>query len=218
VAKHHRGRKHDRHERHASAPAATDGPDPSVSLAGSDAVRRSTRPSTVFAALDRSARPARSAEARRAGSTGTLVERLTWERLVADESERQRRYGRPSAIVLAEVHGLDRAVAQAGPRAVDRVAPSCGRTLVSIARGSDRVTRLTDGRFGILLREADDVGASRYAGRARAACDGWLAAMPWPLELQIGWASPEGNEDLVGALRRAERDLGTGRRRPSGTP
>jgi GGDEF domain-containing protein len=136
-----------------------------------------------------------------------LVGRVEWDRLVADESERQRRYGRPSAIVLIEVEGLDRATAQAGPSVVGRVISPCGATLVAAARASDRVTRLGDGRFGVLLREADADGASRYAKRAVAACDPWLAALPWPLRLSVGWASPDGGDDLLAAFRQAERRL-----------
>ncbi len=136
-----------------------------------------------------------------------LIGRLEWERLVADESQRQRRYGRPSAIVLVEVGGLDAAAAQSGSGVVARVVPPCAETLVALARASDRVTRLGDGRFGVLLRETDADGASRYAARAVAACDPWLAAMPWPLRLHVGWASPEGAEDLTDAVQIAERRL-----------
>jgi GGDEF domain-containing protein len=140
-------------------------------------------------------------------SVAGLVGRVEWDRLVADESERQRRYGRPSAIVLVEVAGLDRATAQAGPGVVGRVISPCGATLVAAARASDRVTRLGDGRFGVLLREADADGASRYAKRAVAACDPWLAALPWQLRLSVGWASPDGGDDLLAAFRQAERRL-----------
>ncbi len=138
-----------------------------------------------------------------------MIGRLEWDRLVADESERQRRYGRPSAIVLVELAGLDRAVAQAGQGVIGRVVPPCAETLVAMARASDRVTRLRDGRFGILLRETDADGAGRYAARAVASCDPWLAAMPWPLHLVVAWASTDGGEDLVSAVRHAERRLQT---------
>jgi GGDEF domain-containing protein len=148
---------------------------------------------------------------RSTGHIDGLMARLEWERLVADEAERQRRYGRPSSIVLIEIDGLDGAIERAGPGVVGRLARPCAETLVTIARASDRLTRLADGRFGILLRETDADGASRYATRAVAACDPWLASMPWPLRLAISWASPDGDEDLVEAFHRAERQLATGR-------
>jgi GGDEF domain-containing protein len=141
------------------------------------------------------------------GPIAGLIGRLEWDRVVADESERQQRYGRPGAIVMIELDGLDQAVALTGPRVITRVVRPCGETLVSIARASDRVTRLRDGRFGILLRETDADGASRYASRAIEACDPWLAAMPWPLKLLVGWASATSGEDLVAAGREAERRM-----------
>ena len=141
------------------------------------------------------------------GPTEGLIGRLEWDRLVADESERQRRYGRPSAIVLLELEGLDAATARTGAGVVGRVVPPCAEALVSISRASDRVTRLRDGRFGVLLRETDAAGASRYATRAIATCEPWLTAMPWPLRMVAGWAAPEVDADLLDAVGQAEQRL-----------
>lgn len=144
------------------------------------------------------------------GPIAGLIGRLEWERLVADESERQRRYGRPGAIVLAEVIGSDAGAGEGrpAPAIIGRVAPACAEALLALTRASDRVARLGDARFGILLREADAGGASRYAARAITACDPWLAAMPWPLRLATGWGSLD-DTDPAGALRAAEGRLAT---------
>ena len=40
--------------------------------------------------------------------------------------------------------------------------------------------------------------------------------MPWPIELRVGWASPDGAEDLTGALRIAEQRLAAQTTRPHG--
>ena len=119
--------------------------------------------------------------------------------------------------MLVELAGLDRAIAQTGTGVIGRVVPPCAETLVSLARASDRVTRLSDGRFGILLRETDADGAGRYAARAVASCDPWLAAMPWSLRLVVAWASTEGGEDLVSAVRHAERRLQSAAAKATGT-
>jgi GGDEF domain-containing protein len=191
-------------------------PRPVIVVSGPPSARRpataSSQPGTAPAPDRRNrARPLVSRPAPRPGASppavAGLVGRVEWDRLVADESERQRRYGRPSAIVLVEVAGLHRAAAQAGSGVVGRVISPCGATLVAAARASDRVTRLGDGRFGVLLREADADGARRYAERAVAACDPWLSALPWQLRLSVGWASPDGGDDLLAALRQAERRL-----------
>ena len=158
--------------------------------------------------------PGASQAGRRPPDAGTTrpaasepVDRDDGSGLVLQESLRHRRYGGPCAIVLFDLAPLDEAPVRLDPDAVRRLARPTGATLASIARASDWVGRLADGRFGILLREADASGARRVAARATAACDPWLAVRPDPLRLVAGWASPEGGEDLVGALRRAERRL-----------
>ena len=151
------------------------------------------------------------------GPIAGLIGRVEWERLVADESERQRRYGRPGAIVLAEVVGSEPGAGEGRPAtaAIGRVVPACAEALLALTRASDRVTRLGDARLGILLRESDAGGASRYAARAIAACDPWLGAMAWPSRLAIAWASLD-DADAAGAMHAAERRLAaasrTGRR------
>jgi hypothetical protein len=149
------------------------------------------------------------------GPIAGLIGRLEWERLVADESERQRRYSRPSAIVLAEVVGPDPRSGEgaAGPAIIGRVVPACAEALLALTRASDRVTRLGDARFGILLRESDASGASRYAARAVAACDPWLGSMPWPLRLVAVWASLD-DADPTGAMSTAEGRLAAASRTP----
>jgi GGDEF domain-containing protein len=186
-----------------STPSDAPVPRPPVIVVSTPASAK--RPAVPGAPRGLSTTPRRGQGSAIVGLTG----RLEWERLVADESERQRRYGRPSAIVLVELSGLDRAITQAGTGVIGRVVPPCAETLVALARASDRVTRLRDGRFGILLRETDADGASRYAARAVASCDPWLAAMPWPLRLVVASASTDGGEDLVSAVRLAERRLQT---------
>jgi GGDEF domain-containing protein len=177
--------------------ASTDGPTPPRAIVVASGRQADVRPISSHPGL---LQPGE-------GPIAGLIGRLEWDRVVADESERQQRYGRPGAIVMIELGGLDQAVALTGPRVIARVVRPCGETLVSIARASDRVTRLRDGRFGVLLRETDADGASRYASRAIDACDPWLAAMPWPLKLVVGWASATSGEDLVAAGREAERRM-----------
>ncbi len=136
-----------------------------------------------------------------------LMDRQHWEGLIAHEAQRQQRYGQPTAIVLAELHGLDDLVVRMGPAAVHRLIPPCAEILVSVARASDRVARLTTGRFGVLLLETDEGGAARYAARATAATDGWLGSSNWDVRLSVGWTATTDPNALRRGLRTAEEHL-----------
>ena len=136
-----------------------------------------------------------------------LVDRQLWEALVAEEAERQQRYGRPTAIVLAELEGLDALVARMGPAAMNRFVPPCAEMLVSLARTSDRITRLTNSRFGMLLLETDVGGAARLAARITVAAEHRLSGSTWPVRMVVGWAGAATGEELRHAVRAAEEHL-----------
>lgn len=140
------------------------------------------------------------------GSPSRLVDRQQWTAIIRDEAERQDRYGRPAAVVIAELDGLD---GPPGARMMDRLGPAFGRLLVSITRASDRVTRLSATRFGVLLLQADAEGAARFAARAILAAQGWLATSPWHPELVVGWAGASNADELRDAVRAAEAHLAT---------
>ena len=136
-----------------------------------------------------------------------LVDRQLWEALVLEEAERQHRYGRPTAIVLAELVGLDELVARMGPAAMNRFVPPCADMLVSLARASDRITRLTNSRFGLLLLETDVAGAARLAARITVAAELRLAGSTWPVRMVVGWAGAATGDALREAVRAAEQHL-----------
>jgi GGDEF domain-containing protein len=136
-----------------------------------------------------------------------LVDRQLWDALVVEEAERQRRYGHPTAIVLAELVGLDALVARMGPAAMNRFVPLCADMLVSLARTSDRITRLTNSRFGLLLLETDVAGAAKLAARITVAAELRLSGSTWPVRMVVGWAGAATGEELRGAIRAAEEHL-----------
>lgn len=138
------------------------------------------------------------------GSPSRLVDRQQWATVIRDEAERQDRYGRPAAVVIAELDGLD---GPPGARMLDRLGPAFGRLLVSITRASDRVTRLSATRFGVLLLQADAEGAARFAARAILEAQGWLATSPWHPELVVGWAGAASGDELRDAVHAAEAHL-----------
>ena len=145
----------------------------------------------------------------RSGPIPGLIGRQAWEASLVDEAERQQRYGRPLAILLAEVEASAPEPSAMGAAMIGRMAPRCAAVLLALARGSDRVTRLSGNRFGVLLLEADEAGAAIYAERAATVCATWLASSPYPMRLSVGWSVAREPADLVGAMRKAEERLKT---------
>lgn len=134
--------------------------------------------------------------------TGLLVVK-EWNRIVADEDARVNRYGHPATVVIIELDGFDRLVANLGPEAGDRVLPALADALGRNARAADHLARIGTSRFGILLPETGEVEAINYIERVREACDLWLEAGSVALHLSMGWASPGPDSTLADAVARA---------------
>jgi GGDEF domain-containing protein len=127
----------------------------------------------------------------------------TWEALLADESERVRRFGRPATVVLAECPGLDIVAARLGAEAADRIVAEIDRVLHAESRATDRVVRLGPTRFGVLMVETGSAEARRYVDRVRDVAGRWFASAGLSSRLAIGWASPDDGEDLGAAAATA---------------
>ena len=123
-----------------------------------------------------------------AGPPG-LADAEAWKRIVAEESARVARFGRPSTVVTASLPHLDDFAQSWGREAADRVVAETARVLASEGRAVDHIARLGDGRFGILLPETGELGASTYAGRVRALADAWLMSAGLSVRLELEWAN-----------------------------
>jgi diguanylate cyclase (GGDEF)-like protein len=148
--------------------------------------------------------------------TDSLTGLLTlndWNRIVADEDARVNRYGHPATVVIIELDGFDRLVANLGREAGDRILPALADTLSRNARGADHLARIAPTRFGILLPETDEVVAINYIERVREACDLWLESGAIALHLSIGWASPGPDSTLAVAVARAQERMFAEQRR-----
>jgi diguanylate cyclase (GGDEF)-like protein len=138
-----------------------------------------------------------------------------WSHAVAQEAARSSRYGRPVAVVIAELDGLARLEERFGSAAADRLIPPVADVLRRSARSADTIARLDRIRFGLLLPETDEIQAINLVERIRAGCDRWLAAGAVAVRLSIGWASPPLGGDLGDALREAEERMHREQRRPA---
>jgi diguanylate cyclase (GGDEF)-like protein len=140
---------------------------------------------------------------------------MTWERWLAEEDARLRRYRRPVTVVLVEIDGLDRLEERLGPAVADRLIPPMAATLRGQGRAADRFARLSRSRFGVVLPETDEVQAINYVERVRQAADLWLEAGAVATRLSIGWAACDGasSATLADATVAAESRLHAERRR-----
>ncbi len=135
--------------------------------------------------------------------TAGIADPPTWDRILREESARVARFGRPATVVIAELPHLDDVAERLGGDVADQLVTETARLLVKEGRAVDRIARLADARFGVLLLETDEVGAGPYIDRLRPAVDGWLESAGMSIRLSLGWASPAEGDDVVTAAATA---------------
>jgi diguanylate cyclase (GGDEF)-like protein len=132
-----------------------------------------------------------------------LDDEAAWDRRVADEAARLARYRRPVTIVCVDLDGLDRLRDVLGEEAGDRLTLAMADTLRRLARDTDHIAHLGNGRFAVLMPETPDAAAARFVERVRRACELWLDSAAVAVRLAIGWASTSGELDLAGVQQLA---------------
>jgi GGDEF domain-containing protein len=161
-----------------------------VAVAGEDEVEGRSRP----------VRPAN-------GPATRILDPVAWDRVVGDESTRFARFRRPITIVSIEVSGLARVGESLGLDVASRVADRSVDLLVSETRATDRIARLDDARFRVLLVETDEHVAICYVDRVRRVVDAWLQSAGLAVSLSIGWAKPGEAADVFAAVGAAEQRM-----------
>ena len=126
-----------------------------------------------------------------------------WDRLLASEVARVRRYKRPATVALVEIVGFDELERVWGDEIAERTFVRLARTLATEIRSSDHIARIDRTRFAILLTETDEIAAINFVERVRAAFE----RQPGATRIAIGWASPTKTFDLHDALASAEARL-----------
>lgn len=136
-----------------------------------------------------------------------LLGPVVFERLLAAESARARRYQRPESIVIAELVGLDELIRSWGADVARTAVSSLAAVLRSGSRTSDYVARIATDRFAILLTETDEIAAINYVERVREAWEGQRAIAGGGLRVGFGWAGTPRRETLFAARADAEEVL-----------
>jgi diguanylate cyclase (GGDEF)-like protein len=136
-----------------------------------------------------------------------LADPAAWSRSIREESARVARFGHPVTVVMAEVPGLDVLADHFGRGVAERVETEAARLLLSETRAADRIARLDDARFGVLLLETEETAAGDYVERVRTATDRWLESAGLSVRLALGWASTDGGSDVMAAAVDAEQRM-----------
>jgi diguanylate cyclase (GGDEF)-like protein len=137
--------------------------------------------------------------------TGTDGPRF-WDRIVASEEARRRRYGHAVTVAMVEIAGLRSDGSWLGQELALQVFVRAAHALAKGVRTSDYTARIGPTRFGILLIEADEISAINFIDRLRAACRAELGPDS-EIGLRTGWACPGEGETLDMAVQRAATRL-----------
>lgn len=148
-------------------------------------------------------------EVRTDGPTG-LYNRRAWDRLLAREEERCRRYGHPAAVVMVDLDGLKRVNDAQGHAAGDVLIAAAAHALRASARDADVVARLGGDEFGVLAVECDRAGAAALVRRMQAA----LAQAGVSASLGMAVRTPA--DGLVAACAEADRAMYAQKRAAAG--
>lgn len=86
-----------------------------------------------------------------------LGNRLIWTKVLAEEEERCRRYGRPACIISVDLDGLKRANDEFGHAAGDELLRTAALALRRTSRICDQVARVGGDEFAVLAVEATEL-------------------------------------------------------------
>ena len=119
--------------------------------------------------------------------TGTEGPR-SWDRIIAKEEARRRRYGRDVTVALVQLTGFEGDRVWYSRELAMQFFARIARALAKEVRTSDHVARIGPVRFGIVLLETDEIRAINFIDRLRAACRNqfWAGS---GLGIRTGWAS-----------------------------
>ncbi len=100
-----------------------------------------------------------------------LVNRRGWERIVAREEERCRRFGSPAGVISIDLDKLKEVNDNEGHAAGDELLRRTAEALRRALRGTDVAARIGGDEFAVLAVEVPEGGLTQLVDRVRAALD-----------------------------------------------
>ena len=101
-----------------------------------------------------------------------LGNRLAWSKVLLDEENRCRRYGRPACVVSVDLDGLKRTNDTLGHDAGDRLLRDAALVLRRVSRMCDQVARVGGDEFAVLAVEASELEGRALLDRLATALTG----------------------------------------------
>ena len=129
----------------------------------------------------------------------SLLNRRAWDRLLAREEERCRRYGHTATVFVIDLDQLKEVNDAAGHAAGDALLVHAATALREVVRDIDIVARLGGDEFGLIAVECDSAGAELLLGRLREALD------ERQVRASVGLAVREATSGLARAWEQADR-------------
>jgi diguanylate cyclase (GGDEF)-like protein len=129
----------------------------------------------------------------------SLLNRRAWDRLLAREEERCRRYGHTATVFVIDLDQLKEVNDTAGHAAGDALLVRVATALREVVRDIDIVARLGGDEFGLIAVECDSAGAELLLGRLREALD------ERQVRASVGLAVREASGGLARAWEQADR-------------
>ncbi|MFC1513185.1 response regulator [Thermodesulfobacteriota bacterium] len=139
-------------------------------------------------------------------SLTNVFNRRTFNTFLAQEEERALRYGRPLAIIMADIDHFKVVNDTHGHEVGDQVLIEMANILRQNCRRSDLLARLGGEEFVVLLPEADLEDAIAFAEKARLQTEKHLFSQNLHLTVSLGVATLRKN-DQVGMVKRADLAL-----------
>jgi len=126
-----------------------------------------------------------------------------WQTLLASEISRSTRYERPLTVVLLDIDGVRELQAAWGDEVARETIREIAQCIRRLARGSDHCTRISLGRFGILLTETNEITAINFVERVRTSVPSLLPRACDQVRFTFGWATPHPGEAPQAVVSRA---------------
>jgi diguanylate cyclase len=129
----------------------------------------------------------------------SLLNRRAWDRLLAQEEERCRRYGHSATVFVIDLDQLKEINDTSGHAAGDALLVRAASALREVVRDIDIVARLGGDEFGLIAVECDAAGAELLLSRLREALD------QRQVKASVGLAVREAASGLARAWEQADR-------------
>ena len=130
-----------------------------------------------------------------------VYNRRGWERFVAQEETRCKRYASPVSVIIVDLDDLKQVNDRNGHDMGDQLLRRTARLLRSVVRSNDIVARLGGDEFGVLAVEASSDQVNQLARRVQ------ISLVEEEINASIGWATRRASESIRETVAQADAHM-----------